>query len=320
MAKISIVVPIYKVEKYLEHCIDSIFNQSFDDFELILVDDGSPERSGMICDEIALRADDSILTNTIVIHQKNGGLSAARNSGIEWALKCSNSEWIVFIDSDDYLHKQFLEHLIESVIESNSDLAICDFVCVDSQGNDIDSEHTFLKGVVTDKAQMFKMSFANWRMNVAWNKLYKKNIFNDLRFDYGKIHEDIYIILSVLFRCERISFVDLPLYYYLSRADSITGEESDVARLDTLEADIRRYWFCKENNLPIDPWAVNHERRIKVAKLKYDVKPENKERYRELEREYKKVFLDYNIGVKNRLFYILCERYERLSGFLKRKA
>lgn len=317
MAKISVIVPIYKVEKYLQRCIDSIIYQSFTDYELILVDDGSPDISGKKCDELALQLNKAKYLDVIVIHQNNGGLSSARNSGIEWAIRCSISEWIVFIDSDDYIHINYLDNLYKSVVENCSDLAVCDFVRVDDQDNNIDSVHSFPNETINNKEQLFKASFANWRLNVAWNKIYRKSIFNDLRFDYGKIHEDIFIVLSVLFKCERVSFIDSHLYFYLTRDDSITGEETDISKLDTLEADIRRYWFCKENSMPVDPWAVNHERRINVAHLRREVKPENRVRYRILNHEYKKIYLDFNKGLKSRIFYIFGENYEKLSTFIK---
>ena len=116
---ISVIVPVYKVEKYIHRCIDSILAQTFSDFELILVDDGSPDNCGRICDEYALK------DNRIhVIHKENGGLSDARNAGIDWAFEHSDSEWITFIDSDDWVHKKYLESLINGAINTNSDVVI----------------------------------------------------------------------------------------------------------------------------------------------------------------------------------------------------
>ena len=174
MAKISIIIPIYKVENYLIRCVDSVLAQSFSDYEIILVDDGSPDTCGKMCDELALQIESTKCKEVIVIHQNNGGLSAARNSGIEWAIKCSDSDWIAFIDSDDYVHIDYLKALYDSANDNKSDLAICDFVRVDNQDISIDIEHAFPAETVTDKDQLFRMSFENWRINVAWNKLYRK--------------------------------------------------------------------------------------------------------------------------------------------------
>ena len=122
MAKISIVVPVYKVEKYLYRCVKSILEQTFFDFDLVLVDDGSPDSCGELCDEYA--ATDKRIQ---VIHQKNGGLSAARNSGIELCLKNSDSEWITFIDSDDWVHPRYLELLYEAAIETGLSAVLVNF-------------------------------------------------------------------------------------------------------------------------------------------------------------------------------------------------
>ena len=122
MATVSIVVPVYKVEKYLKRCVDSILAQTFTDYELILVDDGSPDNCPEICDELAEKH-----SQIYVIHQKNGGLSAARNSGIEWALKNSESEWITFIDSDDWIHPQYLESMLNANLRNNTQVCMGQF-------------------------------------------------------------------------------------------------------------------------------------------------------------------------------------------------
>ena len=120
---ISIIVPVYKVEKYIHRCVDSILAQTFTDFELILVDDGSPDNCGIICDEYALK------DNRIhVIHKENGGLSDARNAGIDWAFENSNSEWITFIDSDDWVHPKCLEALVRAAQIYGTEIAICNYI------------------------------------------------------------------------------------------------------------------------------------------------------------------------------------------------
>ena len=122
MSKISMIVPAYKVDSYLHRCVDSILAQTFADYELILVDDGSPDGCGTICDDYLLR-DERI----IVIHQQNGGLSAARNSGIDWAFACSDSEWISFVDSDDWTHCQYLELKYKTEKEAEIEGSTCAF-------------------------------------------------------------------------------------------------------------------------------------------------------------------------------------------------
>ena len=119
MPQISVIVPVYKVEDCLNRCVDSILKQSFSDFELILIDDGSPDQCGAICDEYA-KKDNRI----VVIHQNNGGLSAARNAGIDWAFANSQSEWLTFIDSDDWVHPEYLERLLNAAITQNVSISV----------------------------------------------------------------------------------------------------------------------------------------------------------------------------------------------------
>ena len=120
MAEISVIVPVYKVEPYLRRCVDSILAQTFSDIEVILVDDGSPDGCPAICDEYA-RLDKRVK----VIHQKNGGLSAARNAGLDWVFANSDSQWISFVDSDDWVHPQFLEYLYRAIVDYNVKISVC---------------------------------------------------------------------------------------------------------------------------------------------------------------------------------------------------
>ena len=130
MLAVSVIVPIYNVEKYLNRCVDSILKQTFTYFELILVDDGSPDNCGKICDKYAKKED-----RVTVIHKQNGGLSDARNAGIEWTLQNSNSEWITFIDSDDWVHKDYLKLLYKVVKDNNVDVSLCHFVRTSGEDN-----------------------------------------------------------------------------------------------------------------------------------------------------------------------------------------
>ena len=123
MSLISIIIPVYKVEKYIHRCVDSILAQTFTDFELILVDDGSPDNCGKICDEYAEKD-----SRIVVIHQENGGLSAARNAGLDWVFEHSDSQWISFVDSDDYVYPHYLEKLYQAVVENNTNISMCNFV------------------------------------------------------------------------------------------------------------------------------------------------------------------------------------------------
>ena len=218
---ISVVVPVYKVEKYLSRCIDSILNQTFNDFDLILVDDGSPDSCGDICEKYA-KTDNRIT----VIHRKNGGLSAARNSGIEWALKYSDSEWITFVDSDDWLHPDYLKILLECAKKFNTEISVCNFLR--TADNAVNSTLNKKLNVQKYSCEDF---FINYNLNavVAWGKLYKKKLFKDIRYPEGKVHEDELTTYKLLFLIKNIVFIHDTLYYYFINKKSITqGKNEDV--------------------------------------------------------------------------------------------
>ena len=225
MHKISVIVPVYKVEPYLHRCVDSILNQTFTDHEPILVDDGSPDRCGEICEEYAT-ADSRV----IVIHQKNGGLSCARNTGIDWSFACSDSEWISFIDSDDWVNHHYLEYLLDACVTEKSDMAICDFQR--TGGNDCDDD-TYAYNVMSPE-NLWVGKGVN--ATVAWGKLFKKNLWRQVRYPLNKIHEDEYTTYRLLFSCPAIPFVNLVLYNYYQNPNGIMKSEWSPKRLDSIEA------------------------------------------------------------------------------------
>lgn len=237
---ISVVVPVYKVEDYLSRCIDSILAQTFTDFELILVDDGSPDNCGEICERYAEK-DDRIK----VIHQMNGGLSSARNTGIEWALKNSESEWITFIDSDDWIHPRYLELLYRANIENNTSVSICGFIRTE-QDEPYISEEKFIS--VETSTQDF---FINNNVNAvtAWGKLYKISDFKDIRYPNGKLHEDEFTTHKILFKYEKFSFIEAEMYYYYTNPVGIMNSTWSAKRLDVIDAVKSQCEFFKEKNL-----------------------------------------------------------------------
>lgn len=244
MAQVTVIVPVYKVEKYIDRCVGSIFAQSFQDFELVLVDDGSPDACPQICDAYA--GEDA---RVVVIHKKNGGLSDTRNAGIDWAMEHSDSEWLAFVDSDDYLHPDYLMTMIRAARREEADLVICDFVRVDDEENVIEKEHTFFQLTTEDKRELCSCVQKSWRVIPAWNKLYGKNIFSELRFAFGKIHEDDFAIHHVLWNCHRAAIIPDGLYYYRIRDNSIMKTETPKSRLDGLEGLVERYEFCLSHQM-----------------------------------------------------------------------
>lgn len=243
MNEISIIVPVYNVEKYLSKCIDSILNQTFINFELILVNDGSSDKSPVICEEYK-KLDDRIK----VIHKSNGGLSSARNIGI----KQSKGNFIAFIDSDDYIHPQMFEILYNNMKINDSDLVLCDYKKVYENESDkyknYDVENIKSNNYTNIEALSRLQGNKGITYVVAWNKLYKRRLFNDLKYKEGKIHEDEFIIHEILYKCNLVSYVSMELYYYLQRSDSITTSKFNISRLDGLDACIERILFYKHIN------------------------------------------------------------------------
>ena len=246
MPNISVIVPVYKVESYLRRCVDSILAQTFQDFELILVDDGSPDNCGAICDEYAVK--DSRIR---VIHQENGGLSAARNAGIDWAFANSDSQWLSFIDSDDSVSPEYLSRLYSLAINHNADLCICDFQSVLPDGRIEPCNLSIPEMISTGRALLEDcVIYSNWRFVLACCKLYRKTIFEGLRFLNEYIHEDEAIIHRTLGNAQKVCCIPDKLYNYMVRTDSITGSGKSIKSTDYLTALSDRILYAKENHLP----------------------------------------------------------------------
>lgn len=193
---ISVIVPIYNVEKYLNKCIESIINQSYSNLEIILVDDGSKDSSGIMCDSYILK-DKRIK----VIHKENGGLSDARNVGLDKA----KGEYIVFIDSDDWIDEKMIEILYNIIKKNNSDISICDYFL--AYNEEIQTQKEDIEIINLSNIEALKTIYdkdLGVCMIVAWNKLYKRNLFkDDIRYPYGKIHEDEFTTYKLLYKAKK---------------------------------------------------------------------------------------------------------------------
>ena len=236
MPKISIIVPVYKVEPYLRRCIDSILSQTFADFELILVDDGSPDRCGEICDEYA-RMDCRVR----VIHQSNGGLSAARNTGMDWVFENSESQWITFVDSDDYLHPTMLAVLLDAVVLHDTRIGMCGYAEV--HGDPLDERAA--TACVWTPEKLYREHNVN--ATVAWGKLYHKDCWREIRYPVGKLHEDEFTTYRILFLQSAIAFVDAPLYGYFMNDTGIMKSPWHPGRMDVFEAFEEQIDFFNQN-------------------------------------------------------------------------
>lgn len=235
---ISVIIPIYNVEKYLRTCLNSIINQTFRDLEIILVDDGSSDSSYDICEEYK-KSDSRI----VVLHKSNLGLSEARNKGIDLA----KGDWIYFLDSDDWIEIDAIDKLYKFAQLNN-----CDIV----QGNHFYAYEEYLlyrkpsrkekKNHILSREETMKCLIINDRIkNFAWGKLYKTNLIRDLKFPVGKYFEDSFWQHNVIDRVNRYGIIDKPLYYYRQRTDSISGQLSSI-RINLLEGNHQRLEFIKQ--------------------------------------------------------------------------
>lgn len=228
---ISIIVPIYKVEKYLRRCIDSIRYQTYSNIEIILVDDGSPDDCGMICDKYA-EADSRIK----VIHKKNGGLSSARNAGLD----CSEGKYIGFVDSDDWIELDMYELLYKKLKENNAEISIIQHSFVIDE-NIVPEKHSG-RTYVYNSQEAVKLLLKDTKIKShAWDKLYKKEVFEHIRFPEGRYYEDIFIMHNIFNLAEKIVFTDEIKYYYLQRENSIVASKNIHPLLDMMKACEIRY-------------------------------------------------------------------------------
>lgn len=240
MTVISIIVPIYNVEPYLHRCVDSLLTQTFRDFELILIDDGSPDNCPAICDDYA-RQDKRI----VVIHQKNAGLSAARNAGLD----CATGEYIAFIDSDDWVHPEYLERLYRALVDAQADLALCSLLTVcDDPSNPRHNRSVLIpSGVMSQQDMVRKLTQPDpWRYVVACCKLYRRHIFDHLRYPVGFQHEDEALWHRVIAACSRIVCISDPLYFYYQHPTSIMGTPYSIRRTDFISALADRIVFSHQ--------------------------------------------------------------------------
>lgn len=306
---ISVIVPIYKVEKYLKECVDSICNQTYSNLEIILVDDGSPDKCGQICDDYE-KKDNRIK----VIHKKNGGLSSARNAGLDIA----RGEFISFIDSDDCIAYDFIEKLHTLCIENNADIAECDFVSF-QDGTKMTKDNVNIRiDIFSSKEKQIKMYIEDYvKSIIACNKLYKKYIYNNLRFPVGKINEDEFCTYKALYSCKnKIVVTNEQLYYYRYNPESIMGKKFNLKRLDGLEALVERKNFYKNHNEE-ELYIKTSEKYGEIIRYIYGLVKENidnsqeilKKLHNDAKENYKEIkkYKDIKLGSKfKNMMFITC--------------
>ena len=234
---ISVIVPVYNVKNYLKKCVDSILSQTYSVLQVILVDDGSTDGSGELCDLLA-KCDKRIQ----VVHKSNGGLSDARNAGIEIA----EGKYFSFIDSDDYIEPDMVESLYKLAKSTDCQITISNMKRFFSDGG----IETFYEPVNQISVYEADERFETLKQPSVCNKLFLAELFNDIKFPKGKFYEDTFVYHELLYRAERVGLTGKVGYWYLSRKESITGKERYTIRyFDFLEAVSKRMHFLNEKNV-----------------------------------------------------------------------
>lgn len=247
--KISVIVPVYKVEPYLDKCVSSIVNQTYGNLEIILVDDGSPDNCPAMCDAWAEK-DNRIR----VIHKTNGGLSDARNAGMAVA----TGELMAFVDSDDWIAPDMYEHLYQRLTEDSSDIAACG---VQRVWTDETSPRMLTRSgncILNQEEAMRAIIEESWLKQPVWYKLYKTELVRDILFPVGKYHEDVFWSYQAVGRADKVSVSDHIGYYYLQRGGSIMGEGYSLKRLDAVKAKVQRCEYIQEQFPEISALATKN--------------------------------------------------------------
>lgn len=235
---ISVIVPVYNVKKYINRCVDSIIHQSYKNLEIILVDDGSTDGSGFLCDNYK-----QVDSRIKVIHKENGGLSDARNAGLEIAV----GKYVTFVDSDDWIRKDYAKLLLEAAQYGNTKISACAYIKTDKS----------IEQYEYRKIEDISKYVETWQIEEAYRhlflykkidssacaKLYERILFCDISFPKGKLYEDQFVVYKLFHLSQAVTYVDQEMYFYFNRADSIQNESFTIRKMDELEANLECVTF-----------------------------------------------------------------------------
>ena len=312
--KVSVIVPVYNVYEYLSRCIESIINQTYNNLEIILIDDGSNDGSEKICD-IYKNHD----TRVIVIHKKNGGQSEARNVGLD----ISSGDFIVFVDSDDFIDTNYVSFLLNIAIENNVEIVQCSYIRVNNfEKNVSQAEFSFSDINVINSANIFFSYYKNIITSIVWDKIFSKHLFDSIRFPEGQTMEDAYILFDILDKVDtNVVISRKQLYYYCIRKNStMTGKLPVNHFISTYKVCERRLFYAEQKNdkilieIALDTMLSNYfrcyqlsfrGRFLEVKNLYYDITKNHFEKYKN---KFKKRKMYYLIKVLN--------QYPSLSQYL----
>lgn len=281
--KISIIVPIYNVEPYLRRCLTTVLEQSYKNWECILINDGSTDQSEVIAKEFVQKDNRFVLYS-----KKNGGLSSARNEGI----KKATGKYVMFLDSDDALHTEILRYLYQAIKKDQSDVAVCNFIKFDEQ---IPKVSSLGRHYILNNKQAVNQIIKERRryMITAWGKLYKRELFESITYPVGYLHEDEFVTYKIFVNCKKISVLDMPLYFYFQRQGSIMGTYQ-LERLRVLEAFKESILYLKKNMPELYEAAyANYMFNLAVADYRIHELQDGKELQKKIRQEFLKKYKVY---------------------------
>lgn len=292
---LSVIVPVYKVEPYLKRCIDSIRCQTYRNLQIILIDDGSPDNCGNICDEYT-KKDSRIM----VIHQKNEGLSGARNNGMLFA----KGEYVAFVDSDDWIDPTMYEVLIDLLEKNDLDIAKCSVVSSDGNNEHQILPHQKNADKIITEENVFELYYTEFLCKVVWNAVYKRKIVNGILSPIGYISEDNYVSGRYLYRSRRIMITSKCLYYYYYNPKSITHSSNksliDICMCTQMLHDD----LLKEDKNICARYIYKLDK--KLARELYHFIRHTDSRYRIYSISYKqKKFIESNLDIRRRIIFTI---------------
>lgn len=301
--KISVIIPVYGVESYIDRCVRSIVNQSYRNLEIILVDDGSPDNCPAMCDEWAKRD-----ARIKVLHKINGGLSDARNAGMSIA----TGELIGFVDSDDWVSTEMYQFLYENMVKSDSDISACGVKMVwddESQNKILTPKGNY---VLNRQEAMEAIIQESILKQPVWYKLYKTKLVRDIPFPVGRCNEDVFWSYQAIGKAYRVSVFETPCYYYFQRKDSIMGKAYSLKRLDALDAKLERLEYM-ETNIPelreLAKWDLwfssmySMQRSLKcLSPMEYKIA---RQKIRKITKDIESIHCYKGIAIKQKIWFCL---------------
>lgn len=314
---VSIVVPVYGVQQYIDKCVESILDQKFSDIEVILVDDESPDNCPAICDDYAKKD-----KRVKVIHKKNGGLSDARNAG----LKAATGQYIAFIDGDDYVSPDYVQTLYNACVENRSDISCCGYYKV--YGDRLEQKPKIMDHKNFTNIEAIRDIFTAGTLCevMTWNKLYRRNLFtnHDIRFPVGKIHEDNFTTYKLFYYAGRVSFINVPLYYYIQRSGSIMGKAFSSKRFHLFEMliEAKEFFADKSEDMANElqsarlMWTLGLYNDYLTASKR---NPEDGKVLRQELRSTRAIYSNKMITAKHKLLYTLVRLSPWLYGKMRAK-